>query len=171
MNIILTEIGYFGPLILFLMLIYLTIERNTKPRNKRITNENTAKHDKMQACVICTYIILWQTLNYVLNEMLKHIFRQARPKDIPYINSWDSPPNLGRYGMPSGHAQQVVSEATYIIVAFQNPYSSILSIIVAALTIYQRYIYQKHTAIQLAVGTIVGVFTGGTFYSFISNKL
>jgi membrane-associated phospholipid phosphatase len=171
MNIILTEIGYFGPLILFLMLIYLTIEKNIKPRNKSINNENNAKHDKIHTHEVYTYIILWQTLNYVLNETLKHIFRQARPKDIPYINSWDSPPNLGRYGMPSGHAQQVVSEATYIIVAFQNPYSSILSIIVAALTIYQRYIYQKHTAIQLAVGTIVGVFTGGTFYSFISNKL
>ena len=129
-------------------------------------------------------ITVGETINtvlkhYVFKPIMKNKYwpilgygtRPKNSKNSAQFGNINTPPYKGSYGMPSGHAQQVVSEATYIIVAFQNPYSSILSIIVAALTIYQRYIYQKHTAIQLAVGTIVGVFTGGTFYSFISNKL
>tara|TARA_Y100000389_G_C17097497_1_gene334277 strand:- start:45 stop:521 length:477 start_codon:yes stop_codon:yes gene_type:complete len=158
MNFILVEIGYFGPSILFLAIIYLTIRDYSRPHVARVNN-------------IYAYIFLWQALNYALNEILKHLIQQPRPKDIAYINTWDSPPNIGPYGMPSGHAQQVVSEATYIALAFKNPLATLASTCIAMLTVYQRYIYQKHTFMQLVVGSIIGAITGSTFYIFLSHKM
>jgi len=160
MNFILTEIGYFGPSLLFLAIIFLTFRgRHAKKR---------MHYQKIDDPLI--YLVLWQVLNYALNEILKHLIQQPRPQDIAYINTWDSSPHIGPYGMPSGHAQQVVSEATYIALAFKNPYATAVSACIAALTLYQRYIYQKHTALQLIVGSIIGTITGIIFYVFMANK-
>jgi len=161
MNIILIEIGYFGPAILFLAIIYLTVRGMC---NGDFKPPIAHAHD------IYAYLFLWQALNYALNEILKQLIQQPRPKDIAYINTWDSLKNIGPYGMPSGHAQQVVSEATYIALAFQNPLATFASTCIAMLTVYQRYIYQKHTLMQLVVGSIIGAITGSTFYIFLSHK-
>ena len=168
MNYILTEIGYFGPLTLFLAIFYLTYQARSQT-NRIEQNNSIRKH--LKSPNVYAYIVLWQSTNYTINELLKRLIKQPRPQDIAYINTWDSPPHLGNYGMPSGHAQQVISEATFIILAFQNQYATFAAILISILTIYQRYIYHKHTVMQLAVGSIIGAITGSTFYIFLSNEL
>tara|TARA_Y100001958_G_scaffold118574_1_gene85626 strand:+ start:336 stop:875 length:540 start_codon:yes stop_codon:yes gene_type:complete len=179
MNIILTEIGFFGPVILFLFIIYLVNSENCQKNakvyssNKEIASrekcnnkETIANHPDIYA-----YLFFWQALNYALNEILKRLIQEPRPADIAYINTWDSAPNIGPYGMPSGHAQQVVSETTFIALAFKNPFATFVATCIALLTMYQRYIYQKHTILQLAVGSIVGIITGSSFYIFLSHQI
>ena len=129
MHIILTEIGYFGPAILFLLIIYLirsSVKHSTAldrtPKNCNDVQEKCGVSNLgFQQPDIYAYLFLWQAINYALNELLKQLIKQPRPEDIAYINTWDSVPNIGQYGMPSGHAQQVFSETTFIAWAFQNP--------------------------------------------------
>ena len=187
MNIILTQIGFFGPAILFLFIIYLINRENrlTEIHTTEIqtaikesdNKENKTKKicNKKQTIVhhpdIYAYIVFWQALNYALNEILKRLIQQPRPEDIAYINTWDSAPNIGLYGMPSGHAQQVVSETTFIAIAFKDPLNTVVSLSIALVTIYQRYIYQKHTVMQLIAGSVVGFITGSLFYIFLIHRI
>ena len=179
MNIILTEIGYFGPAILFLFIIYLirSSVKHSTSADRILKNCNDFKekcvssHLNFHQPDIYAYLFLWQVLSYALNEILKYLIKQPRPEDVAYINPWDSAPNIGRYGMPSGHAQQVFSETTFIALAFQNPVATFISICISMLTVYQRYVYQKHTVMQLVAGSIVGTITGGIFYIFLAHQI
>jgi len=179
MNIILTEIGFFGPVILFGFIIYLTRRANNQtitlahstkkqmhPQEKKQNEQPITKRPEIYA-----YLFFWQALNYALNEILKRLIQEPRPTDIAYINTWDSAPNIGPYGMPSGHAQQVVSETIFIALTFKSPLATFTAICIAILTIYQRYIYQKHTIWQLVVGASVGMITGSSFYIFLSHHM
>jgi membrane-associated phospholipid phosphatase len=181
MNIILTEIGYFGPAILFLFIIYLISSSDKQSRSgdkmlkkwKDSTDTWPVSQQRLrfQQPEIYAYLFLWQAMNYALNELLKQLIKQPRPEDIAYINTWDSVPNIGQYGMPSGHAQQVFSETTFIAWAFQNPVATCISFGISMLTIYQRYVYQKHTVLQLGAGSMVGVITGSLFYIFLAHQM
>ncbi len=67
------------------------------------------------------------------------------------------------YGMPSGHSTLVFFSLFYLIFETGrnkisgNKLEILLGFFVAALTLYQRYAYKKHTILQLIVGAILGV--------------
>ena len=168
MNVVLTEIGFFGPLLIFIVILYLTYkERNNKTPQQIKTKRKTNIVNIIKTPDIYIYLVIWAALNHILNETLKHIIREPRPKDIPYINYWDSPPRLGKYGMPSGHAQQVAAGVTFIMLTFDDTLMKVVTFLIACLTVYQRYIYQKHTIPQLTAGICVGMATGYLLHAFL----
>jgi membrane-associated phospholipid phosphatase len=142
---ILYSIGYYGPVILFtgLSLIIIKTEQTT------LTNH-------------LLYIILMNTFTCELNCLLKKIIKQPRPKKPIKINRQDVIHSKS-YGMPSGHAQLVVTNLVYISLLTKNNIITALSSCIALLTLYQRYVFRMHTLSQLACGSIVGSIVGYIF--------
>jgi len=147
MNLILTELGYFGPHILATIIarsLYKSQNRNSNPQTKY---------------KIINFLLATAIISEMLNRTLKQIIKQPRPEGIDYCNSWDSFKDnkyFDSYGMPSGHAQNVATAATFLILYKKNPYITIYSVLQSFLTMYQRYAYKKHTAAQLGGGAYVG---------------
>jgi membrane-associated phospholipid phosphatase len=69
--------------------------------------------------------------------------------------------------MPSGHAQAVVSELTFIALYFQKPWLTGVAALQTALTLWQRYATRRHSLTQLAVGSALGLLVGLGFYVFL----
>ena len=154
MNYILDRIGYLGPIIL-LLIILITISTTNQAYN----------------IYLYIYVIIWQVLNHCSNIIIKNTLKHPRPdsgedKDFKMLT-----PTIYNYfsihrnfGMPSGHAQQVLSELTFIILYFKNPIIAIISILQSCITIWQRYSARRHSIKQLAVGSLIGVLSGVIFY-------
>ena len=145
MDLISTEIGYFGPL--FLLLI-LTIK--IKSKNKLLL------------------LLLFSIINEVTNRLLKHIIKQPRPRDIKYINTWDCY-DEGSYGMPSGHSQNIAAAATVLILYTKNIIIAIYAVLQTLLTMYQRYYYKKHTKNQIFCGGVLGIIMGVIYYAILKK--
>lgn len=156
MNLIFTELGYFGPHILATIIscsLYQSQTRNSIPR---------AKYK------IINFLLATAIISEMLNRTLKQIIKQPRPDGIDYYNSWDSFKDnkyFDSYGMPSGHAQNVATAATFLILYKKNLYITIYSILQSFLTMYQRYAYKKHTPSQLGGGAYVGTLMGIISYN------
>ena len=102
-------------------------------------------------------------INYRLNSFLKNIFKQPRPTNMKFIHPSDIHASK-EYGMPSGHAQLTSSMMTFLILEFDNPYISAISVLQLFLTLIQRYVYRMHSISQLIAGTFIGCLSGGGFY-------
>jgi membrane-associated phospholipid phosphatase len=101
------------------------------------------------------YLVFF-TLNYYLNGTLKNVIKQPRPKESKSINTLDTNHGSHEYGMPSGHAQWVFFNTTYLYLVKKNIYLLMIDLFISALTLYQRYKYKRHTIEQLVVGSLVG---------------
>lgn len=145
MNIIATEIGYFGPAILLLILI-LKIKHKYK----------------------FFYIILFVIVNESSNRILKYLIKQPRPTGIKYINTWDTH-TAESYGMPSGHSQNATAATIFLILYTKNPLLAVYAILQTLLTMYQRYCYKKHTTNQIICGGIIGIIMGSLYYVIFNN--
>jgi len=152
-------IGYYGPIILLTVLILLIIIKT------EVTNLTTLTNHIL-------YIILMNAFASELNRVLKNIIKQPRPKNPIKINRQDVRHSKS-YGMPSGHAQLVVTNLVYLSLFTKNNIITTLSSCIAALTLYQRYAFRMHTLSQLACGSILGYIIGYIFskaYLCIFNK-
>lgn len=121
----------------------------------------------------CTYLkffIYGYTLTIVLNSLLKYIIKEPRPsKDIRILEiAIKNGKRVGfdKFGMPSGHAQIAGFCLAYITMLFKNPSISLLYAVICLITMYQRYVYNNHTILQLIVGFIIGIGTGVAVYLF-----
>jgi membrane-associated phospholipid phosphatase len=148
MNKILSQLGYFGPLTLFILTNALMV-------NKGITDP-----------ISYFAVLIWQILNLELNHLLKILIRKPRPDGGTNINFLDRLDSKN-YGMPSGHAQQVFSEFTFIALAFRNKSATMFAAAQSLLTLIQRYSHKKHNIRQLVVGSIIGVAAGWGFYRVV----
>lgn len=99
----------------------------------------------------------------LVNTVLKQVMRGQRPANQLYLNKFDiSAQNVNiyhhRYGMPSGHAQSTGYSIAYLYLMSGSTVtpSVMISMFIGALTLYQRYVYNRHTLGQLAVGLAVG---------------
>jgi len=146
MDFILSVIGYWGPtILLFSTIIGLYIFNSS----------------------IIKYYCIFQTLNSMLNSIIKLIIKQPRPKNQKHIYNFEKKSKLKvmsgqEYGMPSGHAQS----SLYSVMTnyyFTNCYFTFFSILVSCITLYQRYKYRNHTKEQLLMGSLtgMGIFYGG----------
>lgn len=140
MNLVATEIGYFGPAILLLILL-LKIKHTYK----------------------FFFLLLFVLINETSNRIFKYLIQQPRPTGITYINSWDSHPTSS-YGMPSGHAQNAAAATIFLILYTKNPLIAVYAICQTFLTMYQRYFYKKHTTHQIICGGIIGIIMGSLYY-------
>ncbi len=115
-------------------------------------------------------------INEFINRILKSSFREPRPKNTivfnDYIfNSFDKYTGSQIYGMPSGHAQSIFYSISFLYLTTKSPILLIISLFIAALTLYQRWKYRNHTVAQLVMGSIVGTLFGSIVYYFINKYL
>lgn len=146
----LSLLGYQGPntlLILILVMLFIT----TKERSFSIY----------------AIIIAWQMASHLLNIAIKLFLKAPRPdsdKDPNFPHLKTTFKNFlivhRNYGMPSGHAQSVISELTFIAIYFKNPLVTAIAGAQAALTLYQRYQTRRHSIKQLLMGSAVGLIVG-----------
>jgi membrane-associated phospholipid phosphatase len=146
MNKILSQLGYFGPLTLFILLNALMVKRGVTSPTSYFS------------------VLLWQIMSLELNHLLKTLLRKPRPEGATSVNFLDRLDSTD-YGMPSGHAQQVFSEFTFIALAFRNKTATLFAAAQSLLTLSQRYSHKKHNMRQLLVGSAIGVAVGWGFYS------
>ena len=154
MNIYISHIGYHGPnTLLLLILIMLVII--TKSIN----------------IYLYIYVIVWQIISHFINIIIKNTLKHERPdsdKDEKFKNLTPTIYNYliihRNFGMPSGHAQAVMSELIFIILYFQNPVLITIAIIQTGITLWQRYATRRHSIKQLIAGSVIGIIVGISFY-------
>jgi PAP2 superfamily len=102
------------------------------------------------------------------NTVLKNIFKQARPTNGRSIMNEDYS-GVQQYGMPSYHAQLSFFSIAYLYLVKKSTYLLIIQSFIALITMYQRWLYRRHTVEQLCVGMIVGIAIGYFGY-FITTR-
>jgi len=137
------NIGYYGPIILFFIVIYFLWNR---PKY-------------LQLYIICFFI------NTFLNKSLKLLFREPRPDNPIEFSSLEQYKNEERYGMPSGHAQSVFYSIVYLYSFHQSISVLLFTLFIGFTTLYQRWKYRRHTVNQLMVGSGVGSIFALAIYS------
>jgi membrane-associated phospholipid phosphatase len=144
-------IGLYAPIILFLLSLLLL-------RNMRI---------------YLLFFVSGFILNNILNIFLKFTIKEPRPStdqkaiEIGVVNG--SRFGFDKFGMPSGHAQNCGYCLMFITMALNNPFITGLYILISGVSLFQRYLYNNHTFLQLIIGLIVGVGFGYIVYIF-GNK-
>ena len=157
MNYYLSLIGYHGPINLLLLILIMFSVTKT-----------------VHAVYLCIFVIVWQLINIFINVVIKNTLKSPRPDSYKNKNFKNLTPTMYNYfdihrnfGMPSGHAQAVISEVTFILLYFKRPIITTFSIMQACITLWQRYITRRHSAKQLLVGSIIGIATGMGFYKMM----
>jgi membrane-associated phospholipid phosphatase len=143
---ILLYIGYFGPKILLLLSLIVSMSHK----------------------MVILGIILGSSINYMINSTLKKIIKEPRPSQTYHYVSADlnektsKTTKLGTqsYGMPSGHSQNVWFYTSFMYFTFRNLYITLLFTGVAIITSIQRVVYLNHTSKQVVVGCVLGLLLG-----------
>ena len=148
---ILDAIGFFGPYIILLIGIILLWK---------------------QSKYFYGYL-LFHVINTFINKLIKLVVREPRPNNGKNIMEFEQNIYEGseEYGMPSGHAQSCFYSITYLYLVKENPVWLIIELFIAGLTIYQRWNYNRHTAKQLIVGSIIGALIGWMSVTLINKYL
>ena len=127
-------IGHYGPVISFALTFYSIIHQ----------------------IPYLTAFVFGSILNILLNIYLKTTIREPRPENqIEYIDH-DDLTGFNEFGMPSGHAQSVMFALVFLFLVKGPTAFTYAILFIAALTIYQRWKYNRHTIKQLMIGSIVG---------------
>ena len=131
---IIDYIGYYGPVILFAITFYCVINRTP-------------------------YLIAFvfgSIINIFINKIIKITIREPRPRNqIPFID--EELIGTEQYGFPSGHAQSSFFSLAFLAFANGPPLTIYFMTFLCAITLYQRYIYRRHTIKQLVSGSIIGI--------------
>jgi membrane-associated phospholipid phosphatase len=99
-------------------------------------------------------------LNNILNIILKLIIKEPRPTkdqkaiEIGVVNG--ARISFDKFGMPSGHAQNCSYCFTFITMAINEPLITALYLIISVISLFQRYLYNNHTFLQLIIGFGIG---------------
>jgi len=152
-TLIIDYIGYYAPLILLVISTLLL-------RNKY-------KYLK--------FFIYGYAGTNILNVLLKLLIQEPRPtKDVRILElalTNGHRLSFDKYGMPSGHAQVCGFCVAFIMLVFNDPYLTTFYLIIAIITMYQRYIYNNHTIMQLIVGFVIGILSGIFMYYIGNNSI
>ena len=144
-------IGLFGPVILFILSLFLL--RNNKK--------------------YLYFFFYGFILNNILNVILKVAIKEPRPtsqqKAIEIGIANGARISFDKFGMPSGHAQNCAYCLAFINMVLNDPFITAIYIVFTFNTLFQRYLYNNHTILQLVVGTFIGLFVGYIIYT-IANK-
>jgi membrane-associated phospholipid phosphatase len=109
------------------------------------------------------YVIIYMffcVISSITNSGLKQLIREPRPRNQIYLNKYDiSESNISehKYGMPSGHAQSTGYSIAFLYLVSKSPMLLMITSFIGATTLYQRYVYNRHTIGQLIIGLIIGV--------------
>mgnify|MGYP001037900987 CR=1 FL=1 len=136
------NVGYFGPQILFIIIL------------AHLSNGHIR-------------LFLIEVFNLMTNLILKKLIRQPRPKGSISVNQLDRL-DEGQCGMPSSHAQLMGSMLVFSLLHFRTGLVSTIAFMLTSITLWQRYVCRKHTISQLAAGLLVG---GALIFFFEFDKL
>jgi membrane-associated phospholipid phosphatase len=140
-NNFLLHVGFYGPILLIILLIYNFYNKNINKRTIII-------------------IIIFSFINITINLLLKNSLKQSRPPKSVSINKYDIQKYHSKYGMPSGHAQNVSFYLLIILVIIKNRLILLISTLISFLTLFQRVYHKKHFIDQVIVGFIIGIIIG-----------
>jgi membrane-associated phospholipid phosphatase len=148
---ILYNIGYFGDIILFLS--SLVVLRNNP--------------------VFLSFYTIGLILNYLINEFLKFVIQEPRPKEQKDFTKSPLQMLLGlpNTGMPSQHAQSSFYSTIFVFFSKRDAYWDIYFILITIITCIQRVLSNSHTIKQVFVGSLLGMFIGYIFYRIAFNRL
>ena len=133
-------IGVLGPCILFFLTILLLHKKYT---------------------FFSLIYVIGFVLNILLNFFLKLTIREPRPIGNKSVFGKGISKNyIDKFGMPSGHAQEVFYSTVFIYFVLQNWKITLFYLAISLVTIYQRWKYKNHTINQLIVGGMVGSLMG-----------
>ena len=144
-------VGLYAPIILFVLSLFLL--RNMKR--------------------YLQFFVVGFILNNILNIILKLAIKEPRPSkdqkaiEIGVVNG--ARIGFDNFGMPSGHAQNCGYCLIFITMALNNPFITGLYILISGASLFQRYLYNNHTILQLFIGLLVGGLFGYIVYIF-GNK-
>lgn len=144
-------VGLYAPIILFVISLFLL--RNMKTYLK--------------------FFVSGFILNNILNIILKLAIKEPRPSkdekaiEIGVVNG--ARIGFDKFGMPSGHAQNCGYYLLFITMTLNNPFITALYSVISLISLFQRYLYNNHTILQLVIGLLVGGCFGYLTY-IIGNK-
>lgn len=128
-----------------------------------------------------TYLVFYvigAVLNYILNSLLKLIFKQPRPDENMKLFQLEMNRRetidwreYQRYGMPSGHSQETAFSLIYIMMVLQNTKISVLFLIIMLFTMFQRIYTNRHSILQVFIGSVMGLAMGYLFYYLASKNV
>jgi membrane-associated phospholipid phosphatase len=151
LHLFIDYIGLYAPIILFILSIFLL--------------RNMTKY--------LTFFVVGFIFNNILNIILKLFIKEPRPTtdqkaiEIGVVNG--ARIGFDQFGMPSGHAQNCGYCLVFIIMTLHNPFITTLYLSVSVISLFQRYLYNNHTILQLIIGLIIGTFFGYLTY-ITANK-
>ena len=125
--------------------------------------------------VFLNFFLYGYIFNIVVNALLKWFIKEPRP-----TNDWkilqlgithNKRVGFDKYGMPSGHAQHCGFMLAFTTLVLESPLVTGLYSILSLICIYQRYLYQNHTVLQVIVGFVIGLGIGYLFYELGAKKL
>lgn len=146
-------IGLFAPIILFISSLFFL-------RNKKI---------------YLLFFVIGFILNNVLNMILKLAIKEPRPtKDQKIIEigiTNGARISFDKFGMPSGHAQSCGYCLAFITMTLNDPFITAFYTIITLNSLFQRYLYNNHTILQLIVGIVIGTTFGYIVYIFANKNI
>ena len=151
LHLFIDYIGLYAPIILFILSVFL--------------HRNMTKY--------LSFFVAGFIFNNILNIVLKLLIKEPRPTtdqkaiEIGVVNGVRI--GFDKFGMPSGHAQNCGYCLAFIIMTLNNHFITTLYLVVSVISLFQRYLYNNHTILQLIIGLIIGTFFGYLTYN-IANK-
>jgi membrane-associated phospholipid phosphatase len=117
------------------------------------------------------FYLIGTAINEILNLFLKYTIKENRPsisekqnKIFTLGHQYDYFYSVDKYGMPSGHAQNLGFSLGFMFMFIKHSYLLWVYIIISCITLFQRYINKKHSIIQLFIGYSIGMIIGILFY-------
>ena len=144
-------VGLYAPIILFILSLFLLRNMTT----------------------YLQFFVSGFILNNILNIILKLAIKEPRPSkdqkaiEIGVVNG--ARIGFDKFGMPSGHAQNCGYCVSFITMTLNNPFITCLYLLISVISLFQRYLYNNHSILQLVIGFIVGGSFGYVTYIF-GNK-
>ena len=146
-------IGLFAPVILFVLSLFLL--RNNKK--------------------YLYFFFYGFILNNILNVILKVAIKEPRPtteqKVIEIGIANGARISFDKFGMPSGHAQNCAYCLAFITMVLKDPFITAIYTIITFNTLFQRYLYNNHTILQLVIGCFIGLSFGYITYTIASKNI
>ena len=151
LDLLTNYIGLYAPIILFFLSLFLL--------------RNMTKY--------LSFFVVGFIFNNILNIVLKLLIKEPRPTtdqkaiEIGVVNG--ARIGFDKFGMPSGHAQNCGYCLVFIIMTLNNHFITTLYLLLSIISLFQLYLNNNHTILQLIIGLIVGTFFGCLTYN-IANK-
>ena len=124
------------------------------------------------------FYIIGISLNTIINLLLKYIIKQPRPlqpnkiMEIAEKHGYDYLYSIDKYGMPSGHAQNLGFSFGFMYPFIKKSFILTLFYLLFSFSVlFLRHESFRHTLLQLCIGFLFGVILGVIFFYLSSHHI